>query len=65
MTKSIKEILIEKALLVTALFCAVTIIIILLFIFLEGLPAIQEYDFLTFCLKAYGIPVTASLECFR
>lgn len=56
MTKSIKEILIEKALLVTALFCAVTIIIILLFIFLEGLPAIQEYGFFNFLLESIWDP---------
>ena len=50
MNKSLSEILIEKGLFLTALLSCFIILVISCFIFIEGLPAIQEYGFVKFLL---------------
>lgn len=48
MKEKIEEFLIEKGLLITALSSIVIILLIILFIFSEGLPSMQSYGFLNF-----------------
>lgn len=50
MNKSLSGILIEKGLFLTALLSCFIILVISCFIFIEGLPAIQEYGFVKFLL---------------
>ena len=64
MNRNVKESLIEKSLFVTALFSSVIIIIILLFIFIEGLPAIQEYGLVEFLLGRVWDPSDGELGVF-
>lgn len=56
MKKSLYELLIEKALFLTALLSCFIILIISGFIFIEGLPAIQEYGFFKFLLGNLWAP---------
>ncbi|MDO5823255.1 phosphate ABC transporter permease subunit PstC [Methanobrevibacter sp.] len=48
--KNLSEFFIEKGLLLTAMFSIITILVILGFIFIEGLPAFQENGFIQFLL---------------
>jgi phosphate transport system permease protein len=48
MKKKIEEVLTEKVLLITALSSIIIILLIIIFVFSQGLPAIESYGFLNF-----------------
>ncbi len=48
MNKKIEEVLTEKVLLITALSSIIIILLIIIFVFSQGLPAIESYGFLNF-----------------
>lgn len=57
MNKSeLSEFLIEKGLFITAIFSVLVILVIMAFIFIEGLPAFQEYGFLKFLFGMNWVP---------
>ncbi|MFZ0442324.1 MAG: phosphate ABC transporter permease subunit PstC [Methanobacterium sp.] len=48
MKEKIEEVIVERALLITALSSIIIILLIIIFVFSQGLPAIQSYGFLNF-----------------
>ncbi|KZX17564.1 phosphate ABC transporter permease subunit PstC [Methanobrevibacter filiformis] len=58
------EFLIEKGLFLTAIFSIIMILIIILFILIEGFPAIQEYGFLNFIFGMNWAPSEGEFGVF-
>ena len=48
MKEKFEELLVEKALLITALSSIIIILLIIIFVFSQGLPAIESYGFFNF-----------------
>jgi phosphate transport system permease protein len=48
MKKKIEEVIVERALLITALSSIIIILLIIIFVFSQGLPAMESYGFLNF-----------------
>lgn len=62
--KNLNEFLIEKGLLITAFFSVIIILLIIAFIFLEGLPAFQNYGFLQFIFGMNWDPTNGDYGVF-
>lgn len=63
-SKNLNEFLIEKGLLITAFFSVIIILVIMAFIFLEGIPAFQEYGFLQFIFGMTWDPTNGDYGVF-
>lgn len=56
MNNSLQEYLIEKGLFITAISSILVIILIIIFIFIEGIPAMESYGFLNFIFGSLWAP---------